>query len=59
VSKKPRGDVSFDNEWFGIVCWVHMQVDTESFEARGVFLMSLIGLASLGGNLKIPISSHL
>jgi hypothetical protein len=58
-SVESRVEVSFDIEWFGIVCWVWMQVDMGFFESGGVFLMSLIGLLSLGRNLKSQIGSDL
>jgi hypothetical protein len=51
-SEESRGDVLFNYEWFRIVCWVRMQVDMGTFDARKVFLMSLIGFLSLGRNFK-------
>jgi hypothetical protein len=51
-SEKSRGEVLFDIEYFRIVCWVCMQVDMGSFEARGVFLMSLIKLIISGKESK-------
>jgi hypothetical protein len=36
-----------------------MQLEIGIFEAREVFLMSLIGLLSLGRNLKNPVGSDL
>jgi hypothetical protein len=58
-SEESRGEVSFDIKWFRIVCWVLMQVDMGILEARGVYLMSFIGILSLGRNLKNLIVSDL
>jgi hypothetical protein len=57
--EESRGEVLFDVECFGIVCWTWMQVDMGIFEGRSVFLMSLIGLLTLGGYLRNPIGSDL
>jgi hypothetical protein len=58
-SEESRGEDFFDTEKFEDVCWVWMQLDIEIFKPRGVFLISLIGLLSLGSNLKSPIGCDL
>jgi hypothetical protein len=58
-SEESKVDVSFDIESFRIVCWAQMQVGMGIFEARGVFLMSLVGLLSLGRDCNNPIVSDL